>query len=1083
MHLLNSTTINDELISDIIARDCVLWLTNDVIDSKTLLDDCIALVNEPWRAVYIESASGEFASALEKKGLDFDSKDLTGAFSHLIASDPVSLILQRRAKPIFFLNGRSDRSDSEGAGLPKRSTDRRRLNMTARLRDIEPRRIIVVGKKSSSAIEDLVDLWSSEFRALLTIVTDEENKKNEVTSLLEQAVNLNVVQWVSQSISEFSTAITNRIAQLAPDSSLVVTVKLAGNHLLEVDLATAEMIEQPITDVCDFICVKDTLPVSPDDLQYEEFQKFFTKNNLSWRPYSAGLYWSRDKSVEKKFLKKLDDQLIDPSENIQIFSIVSEPGAGGTTQAQALAYAAAKAGFPVLIAKQHCEPPNPLEFTSFLFRALSLISRKAMAKGYEPIENIGEPVWLLVLDIQHSGQSFEDLEHLCIDINRSGRKVAILKIVPIDLPLDAPKSIPHTELVTVSHNLEYEEAKNLGQHLNSFLRNFGKDKSPEEWTRFWQDHCPDIDIGGIASFWIALEFWLAGFLELGESIQGWVLRQFRNVSEKEIQTALMEIAALSIERKGTPERLLMPLKTLNFPWSYVLENARHDAPGLGLVQANSVPYGRVWAIAHDVLARYLLNGIWNDRPLCESLSVPVCDDAIQLRLKMIERISKRSNITESFARPFAISLAMNMLKLDEQHGNAEFFKYWREVIDILESVPRTIRLSSRTFNHHLAISLRRVTQDNLFEIDDIEKKYLLTKAARNVEFALDNIDATPDDESNLNLLNTLALIYQDLFELERGLNGDPIELSRLLAKSDEITNRALKENPNSPYVLETAAKNLLRQSSIISESTEKAESTAKALAFIFQASRLETAFNREMKLGKLATQALCQLRDSSVENAINQLCAQGNPYGFIAKAWGSIPVANNEALSLFDAVNAEHAANAIKILEQTPKDSRNWLLVSFLYDLTVIAEEKNFTSQLSLLDELSSVRGYQLSLQQILERAVLLFLNGRYKPADEEFRKLRPRVKESQTIIFVPPRLKWLLTPDRHNRATCTASVIDSAASVRGMAKVKELGGVFATFHPQEFGKTRMAPNEQFKCQVTFSAMGPFLKPIDSTHR
>ena len=86
-------------------------------------------------------------------------------------------------------------------------------------------------------------------------------------------------------------------------------------------------------------------------------------------------------------------------------------------------------------------------------------------------------------------------------------------------------------------------------------------------------------------------------------------------------------------------------------------------------------------------------------------------------------------------------------------------------------------------------------------------------------------------------------------------------------------------------------------------------------------------------------------------------------------------------------------------------------------------------------------------------------------------------------MVSVPPRLRWLPTPDRTARAICTAQVVDSSADARGMAKVKEMGGAWAPFNPQEFGKSRMAPNEQFKCQVTFAAMGPFLKPVDQSNR
>jgi hypothetical protein len=286
----------------------------------------------------------------------------------------------------------------------------------------------------------------------------------------------------------------------------------------------------------------------------------------------------------------------------------------------------------------------------------------------------------------------------------------------------------------------------------------------------------------------------------------------------------------------------------------------------------------------------------------------------------------------------------------------------------------------------------------------------------------------------------------------------------------------LKENPNSSYVLETAAKNLLRQRLDLTDEGQKVEAAAKALSFVFQASRLDSAAFRRMSLGLLASEALRALRAPVAEAAVEKLCRMGSPYGYVAKAWRVLPVADDdEATLLLDSIDPALASTAAGVLNESPE--RDWLLIRLLYDLEVIAKPRDFPTQLRLLDELSATRGYQLSLQQSLERAVLLHIEGQHKAAVEEFRTLRPRIKAAQVVVFVPPRLRWLLTSDRSRHATCTARVVDSVGSARGMAKVTELGGTLAPFNSQEFDKIRMAPGEQFKCQVTFAAMGPFLKP------
>ncbi|WP_124479405.1 hypothetical protein [Burkholderia stagnalis] len=1072
MNVAFAKSLSDQTLSDVVSREAVLWLTDqDLADND--IEKISALANRSWRAIFVESTSDKLARALE--GQDQEQSTITN-FRHVIASDPSSIVLQRRAQPVFFLNGRSDKSGIEGTSLSKGSTLRRRLNMIVRLRDIEPIRVVVLGESPVAATDELADLWYSEFRALLTVVCANRNASADVVGRLAEVTDLAAIEWVEQTTYDFAETVSVRIRELVDDTAILVSVQVPGGRVVNLDLTEAESQELPLSDACEFIRLRDTLPVSPQDLSLAEFQKFFARSEAVWRAYAAGLPWTPDLDLEKAFLSKLRRQLAEPPGSVQVLSVVSEPGAGGTTQARAFAFAAAKAGFPPIIVKQHSDTPSALELTNFMFRATQALSERLD----ETVTDTGGPVWLIVLDVQHSGRGADDLQRLCAEFSRSGRRVAILKISRSQAPLSLPDAISHEEIAFVGHDLETNDVTELGAHLNTFLRYVDRAKTADEWQNFWRAHAPDIDVG-FASFWVALEFWLAGYLDLGESIQSWLLRQFKNLpAEPQVKKALLEVAAFSIERRATPERLLGDLEVPRLPWSVVLESARENAPGLGLVQAEAVPYGRVCAITHDVLARYLVNAVWNDRLLCDDLNLEKEVDPVALRLALIERLSGRSAIGEAFAFSFAVALATDVLKLDERVGNAEFFPHWRKVLDILGKIPSSIRLNSRTFNHHVAISRRRITQDELFQLTPAEKRELLTQAVGEVEFALERIDASFDDETDLNLLNTLALLYQDLARVERGPDGDKEKLAAYLAKSEEITNRALKENPNSPYVLETAAKSLLRQLLDMADERRRVEAAAKALSFIFQASQLDSAASRRMSLGFLAGEALRALRAPEAEDAVEKLCQSGSPYGYVAKAWRALPITGDDALIL-DSVDSTTAATLAAQLNESPE--RDWLLVRLQYDLMVIATPNDFQGQLRLLDELSATRGYQLSLQQRLERAVLLYIEGQHKAASEEFRTLRPRIKEAHVVVSVPLRLRWMLAPDRSHRATCTARVADSVGAARGMAKVQELGNTLVPFNAQEFDKARMAPGEQFKCQVTFAAMGPFLKPLNVSHR
>lgn len=1073
MQVVYSDEVTDGVITDILGGESALWLGDQNVESEDLTSEIARVIAAPWRAIYVEASAKRLAQAFRQTASDLGNASPNGLM-YLISSDPTTSVFPAKFKPVFFLNGEEGApSASESTTLSKNSSIRRRLNMLARLRDLEPRRIFLVADSPSHAMADLIDLWQSDFRASVTVVCESSTVAAEAEETLAASTALSSISWIRSRPIEFLRKVRARVSDLALRSDALTRLRLPSDQILEIDLSSANLPDHPLLDVCDLIQVRDLLPISPSDLTEADLKSFFTKSFNSWRPYAAGLPWLPDSSPEKRLCHALTEALNGAPNHNSLVSVTSEPGAGGTTQARSLAYAAAKLGYPSLIVKSHCDAPSALQLTSFLFRAIAAIQNSTTGVDIEP-------AWLIVLDTEHLDRNPEDLWQLYAELERSGRKFVLLKVTPSEAPLQPPKSIPFEELSYVNHDLDQESVADLGRHINIYLRNFGREKSLPEWNSFWQLHRPDIDTT-IASFWIALEFWLAGYLELGESIQSWVLGQFKGLpSSVEVRMAVLEIAALSIERRSFPERLLAPLAFPNLPWSQVLEEARRSRPGIGLVVARSVPYGRVWAVAHDVLARHLLNGIWGDRPLCTELELGSPTDVVDLRLTLLRRSTTRASLGEPFARPLAVALATTVLKIDERGGNPEFFRHWKTVLALLDALPQSVRNTSRTFNHHVAISRRRVTQSEIFQATGSECMTLLKQAEENILFALTRIAASPEDESDLNLYNTLALVYQDLATQERATSGDKARVVEYLLKSDDATRKALKENSTNSYVLETAAKNMLRRGFEM-EVSAQVEAAAEALSYVFQASMLETATSRTISLGRLANEALALLRNPSAVSAISTLCSRGNPFGFIAKAW--IHIASEGPISLDTLegrVPKRLAEDAIKVLRESP--NRQWLLVQMEYQLVASSAPSDFDRQLQLLDELDSAGGFRLSLQQRLDRAVLLYQQGRHLQATKEYDKLRIEIRSSDAILAVPERLRWLLTTDRARRAICSARVRDSSSS-RPMAQVSELSRTLAPFNAQEFGLSRMAPGQSFKAYVTFSAMGPFLKPIDGLHR
>lgn len=1065
----------EDALFDLLNRDAALWVCSAGPDDNiehALLAQFMVL---PWKLVLCEPSSVDLVSELKKYESQTDSLSRHRGFVHLVASDPSTRQLPARALPIFLLNGRADASDrAESPRLTGIAATRRRLNMLERVEVASPKRVFVVGSSFESAAEQLADLWTCDFRTLLTFVVPPTMDPESITKRFELVADLSSITVISIALNEFFLETIKKGEELLPDSKIVIRVRDFAGNVVEADITDAELIEQPLLDKFEIIKSKDLRRLTDTDLTVEDLDAFFDKSRHTWRPFSAGLPWLRDKSSVKKLLNGLKTVHENGSDEKAIYYVLSESGAGGTTIARALAFEAALAGYPTILAKSHLYAPNSTEVRSFIYRALKCL--KTAHEGEISDSHVREPEtpWLIVMDREQWDGQEQALISFMAELVRSGRSFIILKVLGPDLSQDVLNFPKARELCYLTHELHRDEVIALGEHLNKFLKPLKAQKGMDAWLQFWEYHKPDIETN-IAAFWITLEFWLKGLINLEDSIQGWVLKQFREAPiSQEVRLIIMEIAVLSIERRAIPEQLLPIPKEPKLPLSVVLENVRASIPALALVRQNS-PQGRFWAMAHDVLGRYLINAVYYDRALVQDLNLEKILSPVELRLYFISQLTQRIVLGEQRFVPYAVQFAIKTLKLDEPEGNAEFFLYWRDIIGILENFPLSVRQGNRTFLHHVAISRRRVAKNDRFGASVEEKRFQLKKAIGEIEFSLKSLEYTPDDESNLNLYNSLALAYQDLAQLELEQDGVSELVNILRKKANEATLNALRENPTSSYVLETAARNLLQQGKL--DSNENITYSAQALGYVFQASTLDSSISRQRQLGRLATEALMQLRVSGAAEQISRMIAAKNPMGFLASAWLKLTADRVDiTTALPSEYNEDQMQSAVEVLKKAP---RHWLIIRLQYDLFSALEPSNFDNQLSLLDELESMTTYRMSLQFRLERSILLHIVGRHLDANEEFRRLRQDLKEQNAFVFVPTRLRWLLGPDRRTRLLCTARVLDNLG-YRSMAQVVELKNAQVPFVAQDFGRENMPVRMVFKCHITFGAMGPFIKPPSS---
>ena len=181
----------------------------------------------------------------------------------------------------------------------------------------------------------------------------------------------------------------------------------------------------------------------------------------------------------------------------------------------------------------------------------------------------------------------------------------------------------------MQRSISKDEARQLGHHFNQFLRVYGKERGESQWDRFHQAHTIS-HLKGISTFWVTLSFWIQGQYDLSESIQEWMFRCFKeNATNQGLQSAILEIAALSSERLPLPEILLSESED-EWPLSYQLDDNRPNLSALGLVVIN-VNGERHWTLVHDILGRFLLNALFYDHSMREKLEFADATNAEHLR--------------------------------------------------------------------------------------------------------------------------------------------------------------------------------------------------------------------------------------------------------------------------------------------------------------------------------------------------------------------------------------------------------------------------------------------------------------------
>lgn len=1074
-HLSVTDKVPDGILSALERRDVALWI-RDLPTDLSIQDVLEKFIGLPWRLVISEAYESKVFNGLEAEASFKDPMTRKRGFVQVIDSDPTKTELPQRCLPIYLLNARTGR-----VGATDFASRLRRMTMLEELRRSGTRDLLVISALGVVPPE-LTDLWDSGFRTHVTFVSDTPNAEEEVAAWLD-VVNSNATLLLDRPTRAIES-IFARYTETYPEERHLIRVRDVHGAIHRIDVSEADEPERPLTDFYSLIEERDLAPLMPEDLSEEEFVGFFRDSTSSWRPYAAGVSWFRDqrcRNTLSSLLAKIDD--VGPDENC-IAYISSESGAGGTTLARALGWEFAREGYPVLLAKQLPFAPDALPVANFLNRVRGIASARIdhtrglaiQGEADESGDRRYEAPWVIIFDTVHWQNRDSELVQFRNEMEKAGRPVCLLVVAGSILGPSFRNSSIFKKLIDLNHIIDLEESTQLGNHLNKFLRIYGKQREKWQWERFYEDHTLK-DLAGTAAFWVALSFWIQGQYDLSESIQEWMYRCFKqNAADVALRLGLLRIAAMSTERFPLPEPLL-PRSTGQWPVSYALEEARALLAALGLTRISSAGQ-EYWALIHDIQGRFLINALFYDKPTREELGLGSARDPEELRFILLRQISIEPAIGERNYRSLGEDFATAIFKIDQDHGRSSFAPFWRDLLAALAQMPKALRDTSRLFRHHVAISRRRIAKldERLYNISPDEKLALINEAIEDLNYALLHIAFTPGTETDLNLLNSLANAYFDLANAEEKRGTSREKISEILRLANDATRRAYDESPTNSFVIETYVKNLLHTARELPE--RAVETCIEILTVVSSALTSNESAYRTSQLSNLADQALNILL---LQTATGSVTSQPRtPTDVLVLAWQALAEdGGSPGMSLAE-VPESNRAKALEVLA-SDAGRGNTQVIALRYSLLCVGQPFAFKQQLELVEQLQATNR-RLTPQLRLEYAILLFQDGRASEGDKAFRVLRHLWRESEHFVEVPERLRWLRGPDGKTLKTVKAAV-SSDYGTRFMARVRDFGSALVPFRPEEHALRNPRVGIGFTCHVSFGHNGPFLRPVTAgTH-
>lgn len=847
------------------------------------------------------------------------------------------------------------------------------------------------------------------------------------------------------------------------------TVALATESgIRPVDLSRAIDPSSSVLDRFELIPSNEVLvEVTPSDALVE--QQLMSPTN-SWKPYAAGVPFDRSgpyratlRSAIKEFARK------GPEATCTAW-LEAEQASGATTLLRSIAYALARDGIPVLLAR-----PGTVGFD---FQQLSAFLRTTAPLLDEAGGHRGELPWVVVFDAEHSARDGEFLAGVANGLRKLGHLVLVLAIRPVLPTMPRGPVGTHGPSLTLGPRLlnvvGRGEAEALGQHLNKILPPHQR-RASSDWIDFLQQSERLTGEGKQSLFWLALRFWLLRFPGSDQPLRQWLTAKLESVTtgSDAALAGLAEVALLSSYRLATPHQLLRP--EAREALRPLLDDPSQPFGLRSLWSPTQITY----ALAHPLVADEVLRICAAESPLLKRLGVAQCPGVFDLQLTLFERVLSREAAGDPLVLPVIEEIVTTALRVDPRESPRNYLARER-IVFLLETAPDSVFDGSQLFLHHLAKARRHLAADppvgeHWRNPENVREQLVLAESHLTTALSPDFVVDNERRESPLNLHVTLALTHdvRARFEAEQG-SKDVADRHIALAQAQYVKAQAL--DPDNTYVLENFARFKLREAREATAQDRRVALAIEAVTLLEWEMAVDGESRRREAILETLVSAYSLLHTQVGLTNLRMMADGGDEAAAIAVARFLAYPDRFAGQSSRDPDPTE----AIGLLRAVPSGNVSWRSRLLLYQLISATRPRDLATRLDAVDELAAMSGFPWPLQSKLEYAILLIQMGRHRDGQQQFAHIREMLVSRSGAVSVPGELRYLADPKSGFATPLKTSIrVTNTSSVgRNFYGIPHgWGAVEIPFRPYLFARKHINVRDDLDCLIQFTQFGPQAVP------